>query len=357
MNARRFRLLTAIAVGTLAIVACSPTPPASAPTAVATAAPVKAAAPAATFVVPANTEAFPTKGKSITLIVPNAAGGSADILARILAEGLERELGTPIVIVNKAGAGGQIGYTELAKAKPDGYTIGLVRGPAIISQYLDPQRKAVFARKDFQPIALHNVEPMVVVVPPGSPFRTAKDWVEAAKAKPQTIRVSDVGVGSTGHLGTLLTQQAANVQFATVHFADGTASAYAALLGGHTDVDIAGVGFHGPHIRDGAVRALGVMAKEEFPSIPGVKTLEAQGYPVYTSAFFGYAAPAGVPLGTVDVLTSAMKRVMQDPEHEKKLNEAFGLPANYLGPEGFDEVWSRMEADVRPMMKYLQEAQ
>ncbi len=113
---------------------------------------------------PASAAEFPQKGKSIQVMVHWAAGGSSDLGARILAAGLEKELGTSVLVVNKPGAGGQIGYTALSQAKPDGYTIGSTNFPSAVSSYLDPNRKATYNRKSFELLALHVADPGIIAV-------------------------------------------------------------------------------------------------------------------------------------------------------------------------------------------------
>ncbi len=133
---------------------------------------------------------YPQKGKSIQMLVGNAAGGPTDLGARIMAAGLEKELGVPVVVVNKPGANGQIQLTQVASAKPDGYTFGTVNFPVTITGYLDPTRKATYNRKSFEPLAMHVNDPNIFAVLTKSPYKTVKDLVEAAKAKPKTITVS-----------------------------------------------------------------------------------------------------------------------------------------------------------------------
>ena len=158
------------------------------------------------FSVPALAASFPQKGKAIQLLVHFTAGGSSDVGARILASGLEKELGTSVVIVNKPGANSQIGMTALAQARPDGYTFGTTNFPVAVTTYLDLERKAVYSRNSFQPLALHVADPNLFAVKANSPYKTLNELVEAAKAKPKTITISS-GVLNDDQIAILLTAE------------------------------------------------------------------------------------------------------------------------------------------------------
>ena len=190
----------------------APKAPAAASTAAPAAAPTQAAAAA-----PAKA-AFPEAGKPITFIVPFSAGGSTDIAARTLAPYLEKELGVPVNIVNKPGAGSQIGLTEMTQSKPDGYTIAYANLPGPITIYLNPDRKATFTKKDFAPIAMHLINPGAVAVKADGPYQSMKDLVDAAKANPGGIKAATTGLLSDDHLAILNVANAAGVKFAIVHF-------------------------------------------------------------------------------------------------------------------------------------------
>ena len=177
----------------------------------------------------AEAAAFPQKGKAIQLIVTHEAGGPTDVMARALASGMEKELGSPVVVVNKPGANTQVGMTFLSQAKPDGYAFSTVSFPTTIGAYLDPERKAVYGRKSFDALALHVWDASLMAVRADSPFKTVQDLVNAAKANPKKITVSS-GVMNDDQFSVLLLQKAAGVQFAQVSFTQGTAPAITALL-------------------------------------------------------------------------------------------------------------------------------
>ncbi len=291
---------------------------------------------------------FPVKGKAINIIVGAAAGGPNDIAARLLAPGMQKELGTPVQVINRPGAGWQVGTTELTRSKPDGYTIGYAPNPTIIGLYLDPARKAVFGRKDFQMLGMHVVDPGAIAVRADSPYKTLKDLVDAAKANPGKIRASHNGIMGEDHLALLLFQKVAGIQFAVVAF-DSSINSQTALLGGHIDVCFDNVGTFPAHVKSGAMRVLGIMDKQETPLYPGVKTFEAQGYKIYSSSARGIVMPAGAPKEVIDILSGAIKKAIHDPEHQKKMAD-LAFPIRYMDPEEMAVFWDRMEADVKPLM-------
>lgn len=293
---------------------------------------------------------FPQKGKSIRIIVGFAAGGGSDVGARILAAGLEKELGTPVVVDNKPGAGGQRGYTELALAKPDGYTVGLVSIPSVILSYLDPVRKAAYNRKSFQLLALHVIDPGQIAVKADSRFLSVKDVVDAAKAAPRKITISTGGLHSGDHFAILKLQQMTGAEFAMVHF-DGAGPSLTAILGGKIAVYCGNVGNLLAQVKSGDMRILGIMDKDESPFYPGVKTFEAQGYKLYNSSSRGFVAPAGTPKEIVDILSGAIKKVTATGEHQKKMVD-MALTLRYMDSLQYSKYWDEEEkilAELLPL--------
>src|SRR5665647_1207380 len=166
----------------------------AATTAPAAPAATKPAASAATAAPAAAKSTFPEKGKTITIIVPVNAGGGSDVSTRLMLPALEKILGTSVQVENKPGAGQQLGHTEFSKSKPDGYTIGMTNLPTTLTTYLDKERQAVYNRKTFQTIAAPVMDPGAIFVKADSPYKTLKDLVDAAKAKPSTIKGSTTGI-------------------------------------------------------------------------------------------------------------------------------------------------------------------
>ncbi|HEX2924025.1 MAG TPA: tripartite tricarboxylate transporter substrate binding protein [Chloroflexota bacterium] len=329
-------------------------PKAAEPTKAASAATTAPAAAAPTAAPAAKKVDFPAKGKTITLLVHWAAGGSSDVGARLLASGMEKELGANIEVVNKAGAGGQVGYTALTQAKPDGYTIGSTNYPSAVITYLDPERKASYTRKDFQLLGLHVVDPGLIAVRKDSPYKTLKDVIDAAKATPKKVTITTTGIQSDEHFALLQLQKLTGAQFAFVHFSDGIAPAMTAVLGGKVDVFCGNVGDLLAQYKSGEMRILGVMDKEPSPFYPDVKTFAAQGYALESSSSRGFSAPGGTPKEVVDILSGAMKKVIASDEHKKKMSE-MGLTLRYMDPVAYDKYWTEYETMIKDLLPLSKE--
>jgi len=296
----------------------------------------------------AGAQAFPAKGKAITMVVGFAAGGSSDAGARILAGGMEKVLGTKVEVLNKTGASGQIGYTLLSQAKPDGYTIGLASLPGIMVSIMDPDRKASYNKDSFQPLALQVVDSGVIAVKADSPFKTVKDLVDAAKANPRKITISTSGLQTGDHFSVLQLQKLTGAQFAIVHF-DGASTAMTALLGKKIDVYSGNVGDILSQLKSGDIRVLGVMDKEESPFLPGVKTFQAQGYPLLGGSWRGYLAPAGTPKAIAKILSDSMRKALETEEVKASMAK-LGLQIRYMDVDGYTGIWNEYAGFVKDLI-------
>ncbi len=291
---------------------------------------------------------FPEPGRRIELIVPYPPGGGNDTGARALAPLLERELGVPFVVLNRPGAASQIGMTQLARARPDGYTIGYGLWPQTTTLYLEPARQAQFTRESFATLALHATDPGVIVVRAESPLRTLADLIAVSRARPDDFRMSDNGQLGHEHLASLRLQNLAGLRFNQVHF-QGAGPAIAALLGNQTEAAIFAVGTASGQIRQGGMRALAVLAREESPYLPGVPTALAQGYDVVFGSIRAFVAPAGLPPAVHARLAEALRRVIALPEHIEKMRD-LAIAITYQGPEEFARSWAAEEAALRPVI-------
>ncbi len=323
--------------------------PAAAPTKPAEPTKAPAATTAAPTTAPAKKTAFPEKGKSLTIIVPWAAGSVNDVLSRLVATYLEKELGIPVQVVDKPGAGSQIGITDLAKAPPDGYTLGFNSLPTTAVLYTDAERKAVFTRKDLEPVAVVVEDPMVLASKGDGPYKTTKDLVEAARANPEKIKVGDSGVMTSSHNLTLTLGKVAGVKFASVHFTGSTEVA-TSVIGGHTDAYAGSATDSLPHIRSGAMTALGMTGAEEIRQLPGIKPLKAQGYDVVMTLSRGFAAPGGTPKEILGILSAAIKKVAENEEFKKKVDEA-GMVLKYMDVPQYTAHWDEQDKQVKFMFE------
>jgi tripartite-type tricarboxylate transporter receptor subunit TctC len=264
---------------------------------------------------------YPTK--PVQLMVAYPAGGSTDVAARIVASVAEKEFGQSIVVVNKAGAGGQVGWTEMVRQRPDGYYIGLINLPALNTVILDPERKAVFGIDAFTPIINHVLDPGLIWVKADSPYKNVKELVEAARQNPGKISAATTGILSDDHLAILMVEEAVpGAQFRLVHF-EGGAPQLTAILGGHVDVAFDNVGSVAKRVRSGELRALAVTDTQRSKFLPDVPTMAELGYPtVISSSTRGIAGPKGMPEPVVRKLQDVLARAMANPEHVKKMEDA-----------------------------------
>ena len=297
---------------------------------------------------PPDPTAFPTK--PIILMVPWTAGGSTDIAARIVAGLAQKELGQPIVVTNKVGAGGQVGWTELAKQKPDGYYLGAINIPAINTCILDPDRRAAFNIDSCKPIINQVLDPGVIYVKPDSPYKTLKDLIDAAKKHPGEVKVGTTGILGDDHLAILMLEDAAKVKFRIVHF-EGDTPQVTALLGGQIDVSFLNVGGIVPRVKSGYMKALVVMDNERSKFFPDLPTTVELGYPtVISNSTRGIVGPKGISDPIVKKLQAGFKKAMEDPEHVSKMDNA-GLAIKIM----MGEEYSKYIMGVHEKMKKLVE--
>ena len=275
---------------------------------------------------------YPTK--PITLQVPYPPGGSTDVGARILAAIAEKELRQPMVVVNKAGAGGQVGWTELARQKPDGYYLGYINLPHILTTILDPERKAAFKAEDIVPIISQALDPTTISIRPDSPWKTLKDLIDEAKKRPGQIAAGIVGILQDDEIGYLQFSEAAGIELRKVYF-DGAAPAVTALLGKHVDVLFCTVGDNFTQWKSGRIRMLTIMDTERSKFYPDLPTTAEGGFPTILSASTrGVAAPKGIPQPIMKKLQEVFKKAMLTKDHMDRL-EGAGQPVKILVGDDF----------------------
>jgi tripartite-type tricarboxylate transporter receptor subunit TctC len=290
---------------------------------------------------------YPTK--PISFQCPWPAGGSSDMGSRILAQIAEKKMGQPIVVSNKVGAGSQIGLTELARSKPDGYSIGLVNFPALHAIILNPERKALFNIDSFTPIVSQVVDPGLIFVKTDSPYKTLKDVLADAKKRPGEITASTSGILGVSHLSILMMEEAAGVKFRIVHY-DGGAPQMTAMLGGQIDVTFDNVGGVPPKIKAGLVRPLAVLDRERTRFIPEAPTTVELGYSsVINASARGVMGPKGLPAPIVKYLQDVFLEAIKSKEHMEMMDKA-GLTIRTMIGEEYnkyrDEVQERCKRFV-----------
>jgi tripartite-type tricarboxylate transporter receptor subunit TctC len=287
------------------------------------------ALPLATLITPNAWAAYPER--PITMIVAFPPGGGTDVAARTLARFMSTALGQPIVVNNRAGAGGEIGFSELAKAKPDGYTIGFVNTPNVVT--IPIERRARYRLEDFALIANVVDDPGAFFVATGSPFRTLADLVAHAKSKPEDVTYGTSGIGSDDHLAALAFERLAGVKLTHVPFA-GASAVRNALLGRQITIASLNMGEGIADMQSGTARALGQMAERRWEAAPDTPTFREQGFDIVEGSMRGVAAPAGVPREVLDRLVGAVRQAMESAEFQQLATQQ-ALPLRFLAPDAY----------------------
>ncbi|WP_326538907.1 tripartite tricarboxylate transporter substrate binding protein [Pseudorhodoferax sp.] len=275
------------------------------------------AAAAALLPLPATAQAYPTK--PITMIVPFSAGGTTDILARIVGQALSTELGQSVVIDNRAGAGGNIGGQLAARAPADGYTLfmGTV-GTHAINEAL--YKKMPFDPiKDFAPLSRVANVPNLLVAHPAQPFKTVPEMIAYAKANPGKINFGSSGSGSSIHLSGELFKSMAKVDMVHIPY-KGSAPAVNDLLGNQIAIMFDNMPSAIQHVRAGKLRPIAVTTAKRSPELPDVPTIAESGVPGYeATSWFGLFAVAGTPAPIVAQLNKALVKVLNNPDVKAKI--------------------------------------
>ena len=264
-------------------------------------------------------QAYPTK--PVTIIVPFAAGGTTDILARIIGQALTAELGQSVVVDNRAGAGGNIGGQAAAKATPDGHTLfmGTVGTHAINASLY---KKMPFDPvKDFAPLTRVANVPNLLVANPAQPYKSVKDLIAYARANPGKVNFGSSGNGSSIHLSGELFKSLAKVDMQHVPY-KGSAPAVTDLLGNQIGIMFDNMPSAIQHVRSGKLVPLAVTTAKRSPELPNVPTIAEAGVPGYeATSWFGMFAPAGTPAPVLAKLNAAIVKVLAQPDVKKKINE------------------------------------
>jgi tripartite-type tricarboxylate transporter receptor subunit TctC len=284
-------------------------------------------------------DAYPTK--PITMIVPFPPGGVADIVGRPLAVSMEKTLRQPVVVTNRTGAGGAVGMAAAAKSAPDGYTI--LMGLSSISIFPVSDRingkQPAYELKDFAPIALVTADPTVLVVRADSPYKTLKDFVDAAKANPGKINYSSSGVYGTLHVAMEIFANAAGIKLFHVPY-QGGGPAVTALLGGQVEALASGPAAAIGQIRGGKMRALASWSTERLKLLPEIPTFKELGYDAEFYIWSGVFAPAGTPAPVLGRLREAVRAAANSADFRGAMDKV-STPVSYLDAPEFQKYWER----------------
>lgn len=272
--------------------------------------------------------------RPIKFIVPSAAGGSPDVLSRVIANAMSKDLGQSMVVENKPGAAGNIGIVQIKNAPADGYTLGYGNINTLsVNQALFNQLP-YSVDKELMPIGQMFSIYNVLIVPEQSPLRSVADLVEKAKQNPGKLSFGASGVGTTGHMGGELFKSLAKINVLFVPYNSGPA-ALQDLIGGRLDYMFSNSSEALPLIKAGKVRPLGVSSTKRLALLPDVPTLDEAGIKGYeTVAWGGIVAPAGTPPDVISRLNKSLQNALQDPKVEQSL-ATFGADASYSTPAQF----------------------
>lgn len=288
--------------------------------------------------------AWPTR--SITMIVPFPPGGLADLVARPVAEAMSRELGQPVVIENKAGAGGGIGMSQVAKAKPDGYTVLMALSSLTVIPEADAvlARAPMFALADLRPIARYTADPTVLAVRADAPWKTAQQFVDDVKKRPGALNYGSSGNYGTMHVPMEILAQNAGMKMTHVPFT-GAGPAVVALLGGQIDAVSTGPATVLQQVKAGKLRVLAHWGNGQLGSLPDVPSLKSAGYNAEYAQWSGLFIPKDTPEPVAQRLRAAAKAAAQDAKVKEVILNA-GSPVLYLDAPEFEKY---VQADAARM--------
>ena len=289
--------------------------------------------------------------KPIKFVVPFAAGGGGDVVARMLAQRLSERINNPVVVENRTGAGGNIGSDFVLKSPPDGYTLLNMSSTYPIQAAVS---KLPFdAIADMQPIIMVSRDPVVLLVNAASPLKNAKDLHAAAQRAPGKLTYGSAGVGSIAHLGMEELAFVMGIKLVHVPY-KGSSQAFTDLLGGQVDMMLTSATFSGPHIKGGKVRGLGIAGTERMPTLADVPTFEEQGFRGYNVVDWkAVAGPRGIPPDVVAFLNRELNEVLKHKAVTEKF-EAEGTTAVGGSPEDMMRI---VRADVERWRNVAEKAQ
>ena len=296
------------------------------------------------LVAQAQPQTFPSG--PISIVVPVAPGDAADIAVRAMGEEISRLLKTPVITINRPGAGGAVGTNSVVQARKDGHTILFAQNSALtIRAVLDPQSVTYDALRDLAPLGIAVRTPSTLVVRGDAPYRNFAELIDAAKKKPGHTRMGHPGAGSVGDFGVQLINALTGVELAPIPYT-GAAPAIAALRGGHIEGVVLSLGALSPHIKSGAFR--GLVTSSRAPEFADIPTMRELGYrDELFGIWFSFLAPAGIPEDARKALTGAIEQAVKTPAIAARL-APLGILLRYATPE-------QMTAEIREEFKQVSE--
>jgi len=275
-------------------------------------------------------QAFPSK--PIRIIIPFAPGGATDVVFRMMSPRLTEQFGQPMLIENRPGGSTVIGMEQVARAAPDGYTLGVANLTFGLNPSLMP-RLPYNTERDFAPVSLTAIVPLVLTVHPSLPVRSVKELIAFARARPGVLNYSSSGIASATHMATALFAHQAGIRMVHVPFTGG-GPALTSALGGHVEVYVGSVPALVPHLKSGKLIALGITTAARDQALPNVPTIAEAGLPGFEAREWqGIVAPAATPAGVLARLQQGFARTMHDAELKEKLAAAGATPIGSTAEE------------------------
>ncbi len=294
----------------------------------------------------AQDAAYPKRGNvEITVLFP--AGSSADVTARLLAQGMARHLGANVIVVNRPGAGGAIGYKHVAGQKPDGYAL-VWNSNSISTTYHSGQ--SPFDYRAFDGIARVLVESPLLVVRGDSRWKTLNEFIDDAKSRPGKVSIANSGAGSHTHITAVAFAKAAGIQVVDVPYA--AAQVVPAVMGNHVEAMVQLPGAMAGHLKAGALRAIAALIPARDPSLPDIPTAQEQGLAVSLEAWRGIAVPAGASRAVTTVLEDAIRRTVESAEFTQGSERLYVRPA-YLAGAQFNKLIASEDAELARLMQAI----
>lgn len=298
---------------------------------------------------PAWAQSWPAR--PVTLVSPYGAGGSSDLLTRILGESLAGRMGQSFVVENRSGAGTRIANEYVARAAPDGYTVLHAAAPIAIGEALYP-KLPYNTKKDFAPVLSTAIAPLFLIVNAEAPYKTLAEFIAYGKSNPNGLTFGSPGSGSAPHLTAELLLRAAGTNGVVIQYR-GDAPAYTELLAGRIDATLTAISTALPHIQSGRLRVLGVANEERTPLYPQAPTLRESGLPsVVGYGWYGLMLPAGTPAAIVRRLNTEANATLSDPAIRKRV-DALGLQVRGGSPAEFAAF---IEAETKKWAQVIQAA-
>jgi tripartite-type tricarboxylate transporter receptor subunit TctC len=283
----------------------------------------------------------------VTIVVPYAAGGSHDLVARALQPQLEKILGVPVIVENRPGGGSTIACNYVKASAPNGYTLVTVSPTMSIIKYTLPESNVTFDQ--FDPVAYVGYTPQGVFTRTDAPWNSLKELLDYAKANPGKIKCGNAGHGGNFHMGAVGIEQATGVKFTHIPF-KGAAPAVPAVMGGHVDIIVSTIADTLHMVKGGSLKVLGLAAPERNKFAPDVQTFKELGYDIEFSTYWSYLGPKGMPKDRVQILYDAFKKSTETKE-VREFFDLQGVTPSLKSPEELAEYYKKEDVKWGKLIK------